>query len=577
MTRTISEVFAWFRRQALSYLVIVAILVTGAWLHYHGQVAATIGEDVHKLNAAVQALELSLQKRTSQLPVLVAKLKDRLTEMDESLQRAVAAQRTLERERAEYANKHRILSHIPGSEPWLHLQQLNGEINIRRLATAAALRLKDLAEAGLHSSQAIEALQLEARAKRDKAQARRVERRRISQEHPWKARLHWTQVYREIESIDQEIIQLEQEALDGEARAQAIINASKSIRELADLIGLQGYIATDEKNLATERKKLTEAHEDLRVNPYYVARQWINGRWKDLRPILWIAAVVLVLAIAGRIAIKVLLYYVVAPFAERCAAIRLLPSASGIARPNKRLLQEEANVPKASTISVRLNLNENEEVLVLAEYLQSSSRRSQKQTQWFLNAAIPYSCLLSGMFMLTRVRSPKEDEVVLSATKDPLSELCVIDLPEGAAFVCQPRSLAGVVQYPDRPIRITRHWRLGTLQSWITLQLRYLVFHGPGKLIMKGCRGVRVERAGRGRLINQAATLGFDANLAYGNTRCETFMSYWTGKDSLFNDLFSGEAGSYVYEEVPDLKHKSGITGRGLEGVGDAVLKVFGV
>ena len=37
----------------------------------------------------------------------------------------------------------------------------------------------------------------------------------------------------------------------------------------------------------------------------------------------------------------------------------------------------------------------------------------------------------------------------------------IVDLPDGAAFVCQPRSLAGVIQDRGNPVRITRHWRLG--------------------------------------------------------------------------------------------------------------------
>ena len=109
------------------------------------------------------------------------------------------------------------------------------------------------------------------------------------------------------------------------------------------------------------------------------------------------------------------------------------------------------------------------------------------------------------------------------------------------------------------------------------MQLRFLVFHGPGRLILQGCRGIRIETAGSPRSINQAATLGFSANLGYANTRCETFVSYWTGKEDLFNDLFTGDAGVYVYEEMPDAKRTTGVTGRGLEGFTDAVLKVFGI
>ncbi|MGQ0653302.1 MAG: hypothetical protein ACT4P4_13725 [Betaproteobacteria bacterium] len=164
---------------------------------------------------------------------------------------------------------------------------------------------------------------------------------------------------------------------------------------------------------------------------------------------------------------------------------------------------------------------------------------------------------------------------MISATGNPLDEVGIVVLEEGAAFTCQPRALAGVIQDRAKPIRITRHWRFG-LQNWLTLQLRFLVFHGPGRLVMKGCRGIRVEQAGSGRLINQAATLGFSANLAYANTRCETFVSYWSGKEDLFNDLFAGGPGVYVYEEMPDERRRAGAA-RHLRGFADALLKVFGV
>ena len=146
-------------------------------------------------------------------------------------------------------------------------------------------------------------------------------------------------------------------------------------------------------------------------------------------------------------------------------------------------------------------------------------------------------------------------------------------------MVVQPRSLAGVVKPVGVPVAITRHWRLGSLHAWLTLQLRYLVFHGPCRLVLKGCRGVRAEQPepGRPRLINQSATLGFSANLDYRNTRCETFVSYLRGQEDLFNDLFGGGPGWFVYEEMPAAGRRTGFAGRGLEGVADAALKAFGI
>lgn len=131
------------------------------------------------------------------------------------------------------------------------------------------------------------------------------------------------------------------------------------------------------------------------------------------------------------------------------------------------------------------------------------------------------------------------------------------------------------------------HWRLTSLYAWLTLQLRYLALHGPARLIVQGCRGVRLEPATGGRAINQAATIAFSANLPYSIHRCETFAAYLLGQQELLNDCFgdasdfavndASDAGYFVYQEIPHADRKTGITGRGLEGITDSALKVLGV
>ena len=100
-----------------------------------------------------------------------------------------------------------------------------------------------------------------------------------------------------------------------------------------------------------------------------------------------------------------------------------------------------------------------------------------------------------------------------------------------------------------------------------------------GFAIALGCRGVRSEEPlpNQPRLIIQAATLGFSANIEYRTVRCETFVPYLRGHEDLFNDLFAGSPGWFVYEEMPARDRRSGVTGRGLEGLTDAVLKAFGI
>jgi len=57
----------------------------------------------------------------------------------------------------------------------------------------------------------------------------------------------------------------------------------------------------------------------------------------------------------------------------------------------------------------------------------------------------------------------------------------------------------------------------------------------------------------------------------------QSFISNLRGKEDLFNDEFAGGPGRYVYEEMPAGGRRTGVTGRGLEGAVDAVLKVFGI
>lgn len=364
-----------------------------------------------------------------------------------------------------------------------------------------------------------------------------------------------------------------QELWDGHPWARKNPFSKVSIQISAYDNAIAAYQAATSKATETKEKELEEISRKIAVlDEALNFTRFATVVFSKLRIALGILLGIILIPIG----IKVFFYFIVAPWAAGRPPIRLLPSVSGdILSPSLEATAGHGR-GKMSAVSQPIVLGENQELLIQPEYLQSTSLQARKATKWLLNASIPFSSLLSGMYMLTRVSPAESDPVVVSATKDPLSEVGLIDLADGAAFVCQPRSLAGVIQDPRKPMRITRHWRLGSLQSWLTLQLRFLVFHGPGQLVMKGCRGIRIESARTGRLINQAATLGFSANLDYANTRCETFVSYWSGKEDLFNDLFTGNDGVYVYEEMPDFKRTAGV-GRHLEGFTDAILKVFGV
>ena len=306
------------------------------------------------------------------------------------------------------------------------------------------------------------------------------------------------------------------------------------------------------------------------------AEQWTVGIIADIdagidrRTIgdaLRLAAFALLGIIFAPFLIRTLLYWVVTPLAERRGVIRLVV-------PGGRGGQIPAS-PRSSP-SIGITLREGEELLVRQGYFQTRSLAASPRFRLLLSSRHPLSSLASGMRGLTAIRGA-DQEVTVSAVRDPFAEVTLLELPDGASCVLQPRALAAVAQPIHRPLRMTAHWRLLSLNAWLTGQLRYLVFRGPARLVIKGSRGVRVERAAQGRVFAQDQLVGFSADLAYSVTRTETFVPYLTGREPLLKDKVEAGEGVLIVEEAP-LSGRAGVARkRGLEGALDAALKLFGV
>ncbi|MGA9580416.1 MAG: hypothetical protein WBR13_00420 [Allosphingosinicella sp.] len=307
-----------------------------------------------------------------------------------------------------------------------------------------------------------------------------------------------------------------------------------------------------------------------------LARHWTSRGWQAVKPVLGWALWVMLLILVIPPAVKALWFFLVAPFASRLRPIRIgRPGAGQVHWARDRVAEEGAET--GSAVSRRLMLRPGEELLVRPEYLQSSVVDARAESQLLLSPALPFGSLATGLVGLTRIRPDRETSAAVSATRDLIDEIGVLEIPEGSAMVFRPRNLVGIVQGVGRPVRLERVWRAGCAMSWLTLRLRHLVFHGPCALVVKGARGIALEPAAGGRRVADAATMGWSAGLDYSVTRSETFLAYLTGKQSLFHDRFEGEGGSVVYEEMPRARAKSGLFGRGLEGLGDGLLKVAGL
>lgn len=348
-------------------------------------------------------------------------------------------------------------------------------------------------------------------------------------------------------------------AVNRRARAEiaAIDRAAAALRGAAAASADAGEV------LGIQRQEMAERLAQVRRE---AGDNWVLWLRRPVLEMLPIALLILAGAIFGPMLVKAFLYFAVAPLAARRPPIRLIEGERG----------EVAMESAGSAVSQQVALDPSRELLVLPEAVRSTAHLAAKRTQWLLDWRMPLSSLASGMVALIRVRSAAPDFVLVAATGHPLAEIALVEVADGSALVLRPRALRGLVRPLGRPVRITRHWRLN-LSAWLTLQFRYLVFHGPCTLVVQGTRGVRLEPAGLGRGVNQAATIGFSAGLDYAVRRSEAFGAYLIGKQELFNDSFESGGGVYLYEEMPGEGQRRGLWGRGLRGLGDAFLKVFGL
>jgi uncharacterized protein (AIM24 family) len=540
MPTLIAIALKWIFQKLGLLLLILAILLVGSWLRNEWQEQRKLSEEIERQKTLLAELRTELKEKEAALAAETAQWRQ---------QAALATQALLSQLDA-------LNAQIAESEQkWR--TDLEGFSNLKRMAAdaaAAAARAKRRVAAleqdfwfwdrflSPDKLAALEAARVKYAALEKNAQVWKAARDRVAPHFRTSP----------VEPLYQRRALLSRELDD---RAKTVSPRHATLR--ADRERKRQQVQATEAQLAAQQQRATE-------DPHSVLFDTIKAS-------LPVAFSVLAGILLMPVFIRAFFYFVLAPLASRLPPIRILP--------NDRAPTIAPSPP--SSVSVAIDVMPGQELLVQPGFLQSSSLPARKETKWFLNPRLPFASIASGMFALTRVR-PEADtgtHVVVSSQDDAFGEVGVIELPEGAAMVIQPRSLAGIVKREGLPIAMTRHWRLGSLHAWLTLQLRYLVFHGPCRLILKGCRGVRAEepRAGQPRLINQAATLGFSANLDYKTVRCETFVPYLRGREDLFNDLFGGGPGRFVYEEMPARGAGRGVSGRGLEGITDAVLKAFGI
>jgi hypothetical protein len=384
------------------------------------------------------------------------------------------------------------------------------------------------------------------------------------------AKLFFTTSYKQVKKLEKDLQVLKA----ANSRAYKDYLAQKAILARLSLPATLNEFRIDEQQLAQAvaplRDRLLEAERLAAQNPLLQAYQAV-------RPVLPIALAVLIGWWLVPPAIRTFFYFVLAPHAARRPPIVIRTGQGSAAAVTLSKQGPARDGSLISAVSQTMTLAPDHEMLIRPDYCQSQPAGVHATTKLLFDWRHWLTSIAAHLWLLKRLRTTQAAAIVVSSTTDALDEVALLELAAGEAVVLQPRGLVGMMYQTGQRPTIRSHWRLGTLHAWLTLQLRYLAFEGPATLIVKGCRGVRLESASTGRTISQDATLGFSANAIYATVRADPFIPYLRGRQALFHDKFTGQNAYYLYEEVPRNARPDGQRHNPLEVLLDAGLKAFGI
>ncbi|MBU0748350.1 MAG: hypothetical protein KKG67_16290, partial [Gammaproteobacteria bacterium] len=513
MIALVATTVRFLLRHLMGFVLICAVLLFGKWAWAEWQAHQSTQAELAQLTAVDKHIARELNTLTSESQDRVAKFAsaslDALTARINAIDQETRSKQ-LDRQKASAIGP--VLKGQPIVAHQWDGMRLDAEIYLlnaeRQHLEELRLRLQATQSAQARRAE-LERLRLVHQGLYTQWQAAKREREAMEQAHPVACRLGISgigsaeyQQCEQLRGLQAQLLAENRRAAEDYQRQNALAQAIQPLPPLAAFAPRQGNI---DALLAPLRDRKASLQDQRAGN-------WFSRLSQPLQDVLPTALFILLSAIFAPLGIKALFYFVLAPLAARRPPVRLLPDSLG----------EVALESHLSAVSREVTVDAAHELLLHPDFLQSASIAGQTDTCWLLNRRFPLTSLASGMVALTRIRTTVPATYVVSATQDAHSEIGVLVLPTGAALVMQPHNLVGVLQQRGEPVRITSHWRLGSLHAWLTLQLRYLAFHGPAQLIVQGCRGVRVEPAATGRSVSQAATIAFNANLGYSTRRCET-------------------------------------------------------
>ena len=562
--------FASFAASAvLSLAVIITILLGYNFLSTEYAKYETLEREQSSLHKVKDELESIRDKLTKDLPSSIPQpgtpaniLAERIKALESEINNKQVA-------RQKRWDDHPIERFLPTSDAFLQIATLDTEIAFMQQGLAYVRNLHTVTAGPVEAERQIKWFQTGSSKLALQIYQNKTAQWELSKREPLMWQVPYSKAYRQMKRWEEEerLLQISKDQHDAEVvRQQGILVAFQKLPHPGPLV----------LDHVSANRTIQPVSERLHENDQQLEGSNLHKFIRPVKEVLPTALWILVFALLSPLLVKAVAYYLIAPVAVRRPPIQLLPNSSGKISTLIPSVGSESGQTPPSRVSLPIVFDGHYELLILPSYLQGMPLNAQSDTRWLLDWSMPLTSLAAGMYRLTRIHPNNEESVTVSSSNDPLAEFSLLDVPKSSALVLQPSCLVGIILTRSEPLKITRHWRFNSLGAWLTLQFRYIVFHGPANLIVKGCRGVRVEPAISGRTVNQAATLGFSANLDYSVARNETFWSYFFGERGLFNDSWQGN-GYCVHAETPHPDDRSGLFGRGIQGIVDTLLKAFGI
>lgn len=260
---------------------------------------------------------------------------------------------------------------------------------------------------------------------------------------------------------------------------------------------------------------------------------WVTRKWRE---VAWPLGLIVLMVLVAPWVHRVVLYFVVMPWVSRASAVTLCSTASGELHCGRGVR------------TLNLTLNQGESCWARADYVRPVSGKTH--SQWLFDWGAPLVSYAAGLSILTRIDGgASEDGGVAAATLASPTEsdsyLLELTLSQHPGFIFHPRHLIAVVG----DVELFTVWRLFSVHSWLTGQLRYIGLRGTGRCILEGFGDVIVRESTQSPTrIEQELIIGFDARLQYSTARTETFLPYFLGRTPLVDDVFRGH-GSYVWQK----------------------------